>query len=296
MCADFEQAGANKEQTPADVIAACDITFSCVSDPQASKDMVFGNCGVLQEMKAGKSYVEMTSIDSETSQDINEAITARGGRYLESPVSGSKCSAEEGTLILMCSGEKSLFEDCSTCFNAMGEHAFYLGRLFDKIELEILFGYRKKLKPDAVPTIKTVLSEQTGVPKTRENKGEIGNASKMNLIVNLILGTTMAGLAEGMALADRAGLMQKDLLEILEQSSLSCPIFTEKGKAIIDGSFSTSCPLQHLQKDLRLVLALGDQMEQPLPITASANEVFKHAKRLGYGEHDMSAVYIRARF
>ncbi|KAG1663844.1 Heterogeneous nuclear ribonucleoprotein 27C [Nymphon striatum] len=41
---------------------------------------------------------------------------------------------------------------------------------YETTELEILFGYRKKLKPDAVPTIKTVLSEQTGVPKTRENK------------------------------------------------------------------------------------------------------------------------------
>ena len=30
----------------------------------------------------------------------------------------------------------------------------------------------------------------------------------------------------------------------------------------------------------------------PLPIL----QVFKHAKRLGYGEHDVSAVYIRARF
>lgn len=62
--------------------------------------------------------------------------------------------------------------------------------------------------------------------------GDIGNASKMNLIMNLILGTTMAGLAEGMALADRAGLLQKDLLEILQQSSLSCPIFMEKGKGL----------------------------------------------------------------
>ena len=41
---------------------------------------------------------------------------------------------------------------------------------------------------------------------------------------------------------------------------------------------------------------MGDQLEQPLPLTATANEVFKHAKRLGYGEHDTSAVYIRARF
>jgi hypothetical protein len=34
--------------------------------------MVFGNCGVLQEMSADKGFVEMTGIDAETSQDIAE--------------------------------------------------------------------------------------------------------------------------------------------------------------------------------------------------------------------------------
>jgi hypothetical protein len=39
----------------------------------------------------------------------------------------------------------------------------------------------------------------------------------------------------------------------------------------------------------------------PRPLALSDNltssvQVFKHAKRLGYGEHDVSAVYIRARF
>lgn len=34
--------------------------------------MVFGNCGVLQEMSPDKGYVEMTGIDAETSQDIAE--------------------------------------------------------------------------------------------------------------------------------------------------------------------------------------------------------------------------------
>jgi 3-hydroxyisobutyrate dehydrogenase len=51
--------------------------------------MVFGNCGVLQarSISNGKGYVEMTGIDSETSQDIAEAIISKGGRYLEAQVS-----------------------------------------------------------------------------------------------------------------------------------------------------------------------------------------------------------------
>ncbi len=66
--------------------------------------------------------------------------------------------------------------------------------------------------------------------------------------------------------------------------------------AILEGAFPTNMPLQHMQKDLKLSLSMGDQLEQPLPVSAAANEVYKHAKRLGYADHDVSAVYIRARF
>jgi len=249
---DFVEAGAKEALTPSDVIAESDITFSCVSDPQAAKDLVFGNCGVLQEINTTKGYVEMTGMDSDTSQDIAEAISLKGGRYLEAQIQGSKTQAQDGTLVILVAGDRSLFDDCQSCFQAMGKNSFYLG--------------------------------------------EVGNSSKMNLVLQTIMGVTLAGLAEGMALADRAGLQQKDVMEVLELTGLACPTILGKGKAIIDGGFPTHQPLQHMQKDLKLSLNMGDQLEQPLPLTASANEVFKHAKRLGYGEHDVSAVYIRARF
>ncbi|XP_053973823.1 cytokine-like nuclear factor N-PAC [Hylaeus anthracinus] len=251
-CADFVKAGAEEGLTPSDVVLAADITFSCVADPQAAKDMVFGNCGVLTEISPEKGYVEMTGIDAETSQDIAEAITAKGGRYLEAQVQGSKTEAQEGTLVILAAGDRALFDECQSCFEAMGKNSFYLGG--------------------------------------------VGNASKMNLVLQLMAGVTLAGLAESMALADRAGIRQKDVLEVLELTSLACPAILDKGKAIIEGGFPTQLPLQHMQKDLRLSLGMSDQLEQPLPLAAAANEVYKHAKRLGYGEHDSSAVYIRARF
>ncbi|XP_074110544.1 nucleosome-destabilizing factor [Cotesia typhae] len=251
-CNDFVKAGADHGLTPSDVVQAADITFSCVADPQAAKDMVFGNCGVLMEITPDKGYVEMTGIDAETSQDIAEAINAKGGRYLEAQVQGSKTHAHQGTLVILAAGDRSLFDECQSCFEAMGKNTFYFG--------------------------------------------EVGNASKMNLVLQLMAGITLAGLAESMALADRAGLQQKHVLEVLELTSLACPAILDKGKAIIDGGFPTQLPLQHMQKDLRLSLGMSDQLEQPLPLAAAANEVYKHAKRLGYGEHDASAVYIRARF
>lgn len=38
-CKDFIEAGADQGMTPSDVVSIADITFSCVSDDQASKDV-----------------------------------------------------------------------------------------------------------------------------------------------------------------------------------------------------------------------------------------------------------------
>jgi len=253
-CKDFVKAGAIKATTPADVVAASDVVFSCLADPHAVKEIVFGNCGILAEIRSPKGYVEMTTIDADTSNDISEAILARGGRYLEAPLIGSgKLQAEEGNLTLIVSGDKSLFDECNSCFQAISKHAFYLG-------------------------------------------GQVGDASKMNLIVSMLMGNMIGALAESMALADRTNLSQKDLLEILSISPLNCQTLISKGKSMIDGGFATEMPLTHMQKDLRLALQLAEVYEHPIPITASTNEVFKHAKHLGYSEHDVAAVYIRSRF
>lgn len=251
-CRKFQEAGAEVADTPSDVIEMTDVTFSCVSDPQVAKDLVFGNCGVMSANLVGKGYVEMTGVDPETSQDIAEQIISKGGRYLEAQIQGSKTQAEEGTLIILAAGERLLFEECQTCFEAISRNSFYLG--------------------------------------------DVGNATKMNLVLQMVSGVTLAAIAEGLALADRAGLQQKDVLEVLELTSMSSEMLLQKGNAIIKGEFPTHQALKHMQKDLKLALGMADGLEQSLPITAASNEVYKHAKRLGYGSHDASAVYVRARF
>ena len=74
----------------------------------------------------------MTGMDSDTSQDIAEAISLKGGRYLEAQIQvlsivihdsligsqsqGSKTQAQDGTLVDLVAGDRSLFDDCQSCF------------------------------------------------------------------------------------------------------------------------------------------------------------------------------------
>ena len=44
---------------------------------------VFGEGGVLAGICAGKAYVDMSTVDEQTSMRIAEAVVAKGGRFLE---------------------------------------------------------------------------------------------------------------------------------------------------------------------------------------------------------------------
>lgn len=57
-----------------------------------------------------------------------QAITGKGGRYLETQIQGSKVQAEEGMLVLLAAGDRTLFDDCKSCFQAMGKSSFFLGK------------------------------------------------------------------------------------------------------------------------------------------------------------------------
>lgn len=122
--------------------------------------LVFGNCGIISSNQHfdGKGYVEMTGLDGDTSQDIADAIVSKGGRYLEAQIQGSRIQSEEGTLIILAAGDRTLFDECQSCFKAMGKSSFFLG--------------------------------------------DIGNASKMYLILQMLAGVTLGGLAEALALGE----------------------------------------------------------------------------------------------
>jgi 3-hydroxyisobutyrate dehydrogenase-like beta-hydroxyacid dehydrogenase len=65
---------------------------------------------------------------------------------------------------------------------------------------------------------------------------------------------------------------------------------------MVDNRFSqVSLPLQHMQKDLRLALNMADNLNQPMPLAAIANEAYKNARRYGLSDSDASAICYRAR-
>lgn len=44
-------------------------------------------------------------------------------------IQGSKVEAEEGNLVFMAAGDKTLFDDCQSSFCAIAKNSFYLGKV-----------------------------------------------------------------------------------------------------------------------------------------------------------------------
>jgi len=119
--------GAKLADTAQKLIEACDLTFACTSDPESARAVVFGENGVLAGIAPGKKYIDMSTIDVETACEIGAAIVAKGGRFLEAPVSGSKGPALNGQLVILSAGDKALCEEAQPCFDIMGKRTFFLG-------------------------------------------------------------------------------------------------------------------------------------------------------------------------
>ena len=121
--------------------------------------------------------------------------------------------------------------------------------------------------------------------------GETGNGARMKLVVNMVMGGMMAIFCEGVALSDRCGLQKTDLFDVLAAGALANPMFQIKGNMIANGDYATSFPLKHMQKDLRLALALGDELSQPLSSAAAANSAFIRARQQGWADEDFVALF-----
>jgi 3-hydroxyisobutyrate dehydrogenase-like beta-hydroxyacid dehydrogenase len=63
--------------------------------------------------------------------------------------------------------------------------------------------------------------------------GEVGTGANMKLAVNMVMGSMLSALSEGLSLAGAAGLKGEDVLEVLDAGAMSNPMFRLKGPAML---------------------------------------------------------------
>jgi len=113
--------------TPAAVLAACDLVYCMLSTPDVCKSVYEMEGGVLAGVTEGKCIVDCATLAEEDMQRLSGQVVAKGGRFLEAPVSGSKGPAAQGQLIFLCGGDEALFTSCADDLDVMGKAKFFFG-------------------------------------------------------------------------------------------------------------------------------------------------------------------------
>lgn len=125
---------------------------------------------------------------------------------------------------------------------------------------------------------------------------EVGIGAHLSVVTSSLAGATCAAIGEALALADRIGICKKDLLDVAKLVGFYCPLLEEKLLADKHRMPPPTVSVKNQQKDLHLTMQLSDAKSQPMPVVAAANELYKHAKRMGYKHRDASTIYLATKF
>jgi 3-hydroxyisobutyrate dehydrogenase-like beta-hydroxyacid dehydrogenase len=120
--------------------------------------------------------------------------------------------------------------------------------------------------------------------------GGNGAGASLKLAVNVVGGLTMQALAEGVVLAERAGVAPEVAVDVLSNSALASPFLKYKAAQLLQPLAPAAFTSAMMQKDFTLALALARRVGVPMPATAAANEMVTVARAMGYGEQDFAAV------
>jgi 3-hydroxyisobutyrate dehydrogenase-like beta-hydroxyacid dehydrogenase len=119
--------GARSAASPADAARGAEVVWMCVSDTQAVENVLFGPQGVEESLADGMIIADSSTISPSATRKFALRVGARGVRYVDAPMTGSKVAAEGGTLIFIVGGEEAAIESLKPLFAAMGKVFFRVG-------------------------------------------------------------------------------------------------------------------------------------------------------------------------
>jgi 3-hydroxyisobutyrate dehydrogenase-like beta-hydroxyacid dehydrogenase len=140
---------------------------------------------------------------------------------------------------------------------------------------------------DAYERVAPILSE-LGTPT---HVGENGHGLALKLAINISLAVQMLAFAEGLLLADRAGVDRELAVEVMSSSPIGSPMLKTRAPLILDLPEDAWFDVELMHKDIALALDAGRELHTLLPSAAAADQVLTLAQGSGYGQRDLASLF-----
>ena len=113
--------------SPRAVAAAADVTFAMVTNSAAITSVTEGPDGLLAGLSAGKIFVDISTVSPSVSRALAAKVREKGADMVDSPVSGSVITLQEGKLSVMVAGRRETFERLKPLLQDIGPKVTYVG-------------------------------------------------------------------------------------------------------------------------------------------------------------------------
>jgi 3-hydroxyisobutyrate dehydrogenase-like beta-hydroxyacid dehydrogenase len=150
--------------TPRAVAQTADVVFVMVTDSAALESIAYGDDGLLAGLAAGKIVVEMSTLSPTTSRELADRVRERGADMVDSPVSGSILTLEQGKLTMMVGGRRETYDRVHPLLLDIGPKATYVGgngvAVSMKIALNLSIGVQLLAFSEGI-----LLAEKSGIDR-----------------------------------------------------------------------------------------------------------------------------------
>jgi len=110
-------------------LADVDVLFTSLPLPQHLEQVMLGEKGLLNLMKSGATYIDVSTIDPQTARKLSDTAEEKGVNFLECPLGLTPAHAEEGTLPIYVGGKKEVYEKMKDILDIVGGEVHYMGEV-----------------------------------------------------------------------------------------------------------------------------------------------------------------------
>jgi len=149
--------------------------------------------------------------------------------------------------------------------------------------LYLMCGGRQEVFEQAKPILEAL-------SKTLRYIGPTGEAAKVKALVNMVMNSNTAALAEGLGLGDALGLDLTMLREVFSQTGAASRVLETDGEDMQQRAHDCYFSAAHAAKDSAIALDLAKQVGLQLPVAQATLAQYRRLIEMGKGELDKSAV------
>ena len=106
---------------------AVECVIVMVLNGEQALDVAAGDQGLMHTLPPGATVIVTATIEPAQMRQIGAALADSGINLVDSPVSGGKSGADNGSLTMMAAASREVFDACRDVFDALGEQIFHVG-------------------------------------------------------------------------------------------------------------------------------------------------------------------------